>query len=422
VDSGEITAEAAQDAAHTQTGDIWQDAVAMSQGDRAVGNMASFVAGVGFKIRSESDKQIDEFYNTYFGLWGMKDNLSPDDFNEGMRQLREQFPWMDELLISRKPTNERDGALAYSVMSRIPPGQKSDFAKMVDIDDLMDKFYNDKGDLSTWTPSDKDRFMAGIIDLSAVLAMPDDAIQREYYQAGDAYKAMTTEMQKNFGDAILDGIDAYYLLQGSERSAYMKMHPEVQQAFDFKNQYVLTNPVLNKYYGGISVLEQYYTSQMYSILGKEFGDDIQAKWDEYDNLQLTNTKAAATYKRQHPEMAAYTKRKNELEDNMTRLIVKLGSNFPDEPQVPIRRDINAPSNRQKELIAASQPEQTLQWSDWQMLLSQPMQALILDYWQSGDKLPSSATYQLDYIAKSMGMYDSDEVLRAIGIALQKAQQ
>ena len=230
-------------------------------------------------------------------------------------------------------------------------------------------------------------------------------------------------MAAQFGVGIQDEIDAYYQLGSSaEKDGYLQLHPEVKQAFDYKNQYVLTTPVLNKYYGGISVLEQYYTSQMYAELEKQYGDDIQAKWDEYDVLQLQNSAAARAYKKQHPELAEYTKTKNALRESMMRIIADLGSNFPDSPQVPLRTDITNPSQRQEDIINASQPQEQLRWSDWQMLLSDPMQQLILDYWTTGEALPSSANYQLDYIASQIGMYDGDEVLQNIGIAIAKQNQ
>lgn len=421
IDDGDVTAEAAQEAAHSQKGDIWDKAVALSQGDRAKGNLASFFAGVGFKMRSESDKQVDEFYTKYFNLWGMKDNLSPDKFTEAMRQLREQYPWMDAVLISRKPTEERDSSLAYSIMSRVPPGQKSDMAKLVDIDDLMDKFYSAKGNMSGWTDSDKTRFMAGIMDMGAVLAIPDDAQQQEYYQASDGYNAMNKALEEQFGEGILDKIDIYYQTESKRRDMYLQLHPEVEQALTTKNQMILTSPILNKYYGGISVLEQYYNNQMYDKLIKQYGADIFDKWDEYDTLQMQDAKAAKAYKKAHPELDAYTKSRKNYKNSILRIIADLGSKLPEEPQIPLRKDTLPGSNRQQEISDYVQPEQQMTWGDWQKVLSEPMQELILDYWTSGEKLPSAVTYKLDSLARDLDMYDGEEVLQMILIALRKEQ-
>lgn len=419
VDDGTITTEAAQDSAHSQKGDVWNQAVSLAQGDRAAGNMSSFFAGAGFKARNQSDMQIDEFYSKYFGLWNMKDSLSPDEFSDGMRQLREQYPWMDTLLISRKPDDQRDGAFAYSVMSRVPPGQKTDMMKMLGIDDLQTKFYESKGDLTGWSQPDKDRFMAAIADMGAVLAVPDSATQGEYYKASDSYSAMNNATIKQFGKSILDKIDMFYQLEDDKKDVYVQLNPDVQAALTFKNEYILTDPILNKYYGGIALLEQYYISQLYDTLRKEYGDDIQAKWAEYDVLQLQSPTQARAYKKAHPELDAYTERKGVLRDNMTKIIIELGANFPEAPQVPIRTDITNPSDRQQSIVAGTQPQPVMTWQDWQMLLNEPLQALILDYLLEGKELPYSANYQLNYIATGVGLSGSDEALQAIGIAIQK---
>jgi hypothetical protein len=420
VDDGQISAAAAQEAAHSQTGDIWQNAAQIALGARAGGYLSSFFMGTGFKSRSQSDLQIDEFYSSYFNLWNMKGNLSPDAFNESMRQLREKYPWMDVILISRRPDNQRDSALAYSVMSRIPPGQKSELAKLTDIDDLLTRFYDSKGDFTGWTQPDKTRFMAGIADLSAVLAVPDNATARDYALASDGYAAMNKELQSVFGGLILDGIDRYFQAGSSEeKDGYLLLHPDVKEALQYKDRYILTHPALAKYYGGINVLERYYASEMYAVLDKEF-PDIGAKWTEYNRLQLLNSRAATAYKRAN--LDAYTRRKDALRENIFRIIAKLGSKLPEESQVPIREDLLRPSARQEEIIAATQPEQRMTWQDWQMVLSEPMQALILDYVQSGRPLSYQAESQLDYIAKQFGMYDGNQALQNIMIALQQAQQ
>ena len=415
VDDGTVSAEAAMDAAHSQTGDIWNQAVALSQGERSIGNMTSFFLGTGFKARSQSDKQVDEFYGQYFGLWNMRDSLSPDEFNEGMRQLRTKYPWMDVLLISRKPDEQRDGALAYSVMSRVPPGQKSDMMKIAEIDDLSDRFYEDKGDLSSWNKPDRDRFMAGIADMAAVLAMPDDALQSEYYQASDAYKAMNVAVSAQFGEDVLDQVNLYYAAE--DKNAFIQLHPEVQQALQFKSQYVLTNPILNKYYGGISMLEMYYTTEMNSILSKKHGD-VSELYRQYDELQLTNPRAARAFKKKN--LDPYNAEKKVYAERMMQIIVDLGKDFPETPQVPLRTDTTR-SQRQESIAEASQPAPRLKWTDWQQILSEPLQNLVLDYWISGEELPYSATYQLDYLAREVGMYDGEEVLQNIGIAIRQVQ-
>ncbi len=414
IDQGQTTPEAAIDAAHSQTGPLWDSAVAVSQDQRAGSNLASMFAGVGLKGRLESDQQIDKFYNDYFNLWNMKDSISPDQFDTSMGQLRVQYPWMDEVLMSRKPDIQRDSALAYETMSRIPPGQKSEMDKLVGIDDLMTPFYDSKGDLSKMAPTDQKRFMSGVMDMAAVLKIPDDATAAEYTQATNAYGDMTAAIAQKFGSNITAETNSYYSQPDSQaKSTYILQHPEVQQAIDFKQQLVLSNPLLNKYYGGISTLEQFYTNQMYDTLDKKYPNAAQ-EWSVYDAL---DTKDAAVYKKSHPDMVSYNALKQTLSDNMTRAIAGLSSLIPDTPQAAIRTDIGTPTARQQEIVNSQQAQPTTTWPEYQQMLGGPLSQLIVDYFTDGKPLPYAANTQMDYYAQKLGAYDGRELLQEIGASL-----
>jgi GGDEF domain-containing protein len=414
VDQNQTTPEAAMDAAHSQTGPLWEQAVAVSQDQRAVSNLTSMFAGVGLKGRLQSDQQIDQFYTDYFNLWNIKDSISPDQFDESMGKLRSTYPWMDEVLMSRKPDVQRDSALAYETMSRIPPGQKTELAKLVGIDDLMTPFYNSKGDLTSMAPSDKSRFMNGIMDIAAVLKIPDDATAAEYSQATNAYSDMTAAIAAKFGTNITAETNDYYSQPTSAaKSTYVLQHPEVQQAIDFKNQYVLSSPILNKYYGGISTLEQFYTNQMYDTLDKKYPTAAQ-EWSQYDML---GTKDATAFKKAHPDMVAYNSLKQTLSDNMTRAIAGLGSIIPDTPQAAIRTDTQPFTGRQQEIANSQQAQPATTWPEYQQMLGGPLSQLIVDYFVDGKPLPYAASTQMDYYAQKLGAYDGRELLQEIGTSM-----
>jgi hypothetical protein len=321
---------------------------------------------------------------------------------------------MDEVLMSRKPDIQRDSALAYETMSRIPPGQKSEMAKLVGIDDLMTPFYDSKGDLSKMAPTDQKRFMSGVMDMAAVLKIPDDATAAEYTQATNAYGDMTAAIAKRFGSNITAETNSYYSQPNSQtKSTYILQHPEVQQAIDFKQQLVLSNPLLNKYYGGISTLEQFYTNQMYDTLDKKYPNAAQ-EWSVYDAL---DTKDAAAYKKSHPDMVSYNALKQTLSDNMTRAIAGLSSLIPDTPQAAIRTDIGTPTARQQEIVNSQQAQPTTTWPEYQQMLGGPLSQLIVDYFTDGKPLSYAANTQMDYYAQKLGAYDGRELLQEIGASL-----
>ncbi|MGW8250977.1 MAG: phosphopyruvate hydratase [Anaerolineales bacterium] len=58
----------------------------------------------------------------------MSDTLSPTEIRDRMDDMRERYPFMDTVLLSRKAGLDRDRSYAYNVLGRIPPGQKDDIA------------------------------------------------------------------------------------------------------------------------------------------------------------------------------------------------------------------------------------------------------------------------------------------------------
>lgn len=426
VNEGIITEEQGIDAVNQQSGDIWEAAIKRAtMGDnnsRAWGQVAGFFGGVGFKTRSTSDIAIDNFYQEYYQLMGASSNIPPDKYREAMAMLGQKYPFMDTVLISRKADDDRNAAYAYNVIGRIPPGQSKDLYEAVGIDgDLIARFYDSKGSFKGWTPQDMQRFMAGIGDLGAYLAVPGYKTRQEWNAARTAYGNVTEAMKQTFGNDIVDKIDHYYSLPSGEQQRYMDAHPEIAAAFDFKNQATTTDPLLYRYYGGIDKLEKFYRGQMYAALDEKYGKDISQKWDEYYALQLSDPKGAKTYYKQHPELAAYSKDKSAWNKLIGKQSARVAAMMPDGPAVQVRSDFAPQSATQEALAAAGQPEQVVPWNEWQQVLSEPLQRVVLDYFVNDEKLSSAATRQLDYLAKQYGYKDGDELLNALGVSIYRAQ-
>ena len=154
VEEGLITQEQMIEAAKNQSGPFWDEGTKRAIRDRAFGGLSSFAFGTGFKARSETDMQIDMFDQEWRTLWAKADGLSPEEIRIKMDELRDKYPWGDAVILSRKTGLDRDRSYAYNVLSRIPPGQKSDLAELVQISpDLFDKFYSDKGRMDKWAES-----------------------------------------------------------------------------------------------------------------------------------------------------------------------------------------------------------------------------------------------------------------------------
>jgi hypothetical protein len=431
------------DAANTHSGPLWDQARTLATKDRAFGQLMSFFGGVGLKARTTTDMSIDQFYSDYNQMWAQEANLSPNEFRSAMEQMREKYPFMDALLLGRKGGAQRDRTYAYNVMSRIPPGDalltkvgidqrlismfyqtKGNSPSDPSVQSLM-QYYDSAGKLHNWEKTDFDRFMAGIKDLGAMLEVPTTATRQEWIEARNAYADMTTQAKSMFGADILDRVDAYYGAKGdtpASREAannILDSDPGISAYLDWKAQQVQTVPILSAYYGGIDSLRSYWAGRMYDDLGKRFGQDIWDKWNVYTMLQKAADAGASQYYKAHPELKAYTAAKKEWQKATEADIIQFGGKLPEGQPAVVRPDANPSSIGAQDTAAALAPQPThYTWYEWQQVLSQPLQAVIVASLAQNQPLPPEADAQLDAVAHSMGM-TQDEIMQEITYSLQQ---
>lgn len=302
-----ITSDQATEAARLQEGEIWDAAHDRAVAERAPGQISSFFMGVGFKGRTARDLTIDQFYGDYHKLFAMRHNLSPLEFQEQMGALRQQYPFMDTVLISKRGGDERDVGYAYNVMGRIPPGASSVY-ELVGLDrDLVSKFYDTKGQfagnevdgLEPWTEAERTEFMDGIVKLGAILATPENATRQEWDEAKRQSKQLNQDIEAIFGKDIRDRIDLFWDIrneQGDEAGFnYLSQQPDVQSAMDYRDNVIANNPetLLATYYGGLKKVIDYYRGTLYTNARVKFGDDI---FDIQEQFYATGGKAPAILK------------------------------------------------------------------------------------------------------------------------------
>lgn len=423
VNEGLITKEQGIDVANQRSGPIYDAAKLRASQQAAPGQLATFIGGGGFKQLYQSDQQVNNFYSDYGQVMSARPNMSPDDFRSALTTLESKYSFMDTLLIGGKSTDDSNTAFAYNVLGRIPPGQGTALETQVGLtSDMVNRFYQDKGTFQGWTTADAARFTAGIGDLSAMLALPANNTKQEWDAARAQYGFMNKQMQAQFGSDILDKIDTYFSLPKDQQQTFLNQNPQVGQAFNFKTQAYATNPTLYKYYGSIETLNRFYTSQMYATLDAKYGTDIQQKWAQYYAFKDSGqTQQAKAFYASHPELAGYAKDKAPWQNQIDRAAVAMASNMPSGPEIPIRNDFQPQSQFQKQELSAAQTPQTPQWSDFQSVLSAPLQRLVLDYWVNGDNLSTAAKSQLDTAAVKAGYKNSDDFLQAIGLSLRQPQ-
>lgn len=421
VSDGIITEEQAVDIAESQEGELWDVAVQRAAKTRSLGNVLSFLGGVGMKARTEQDKQIDQFYQEYYRLNNLNEGglINPQDYQQGWDTLREKYPFMDALLLSRKAGPDREKAYAYNILGRIPPGQAGELYELAGIDrQVAQEFYENKGDMTNWDEGKRERFLAAMKDLGAMLSIPSYATKQDWNDARNQYKSTNQQMMDFFGADIQDKIDHYYGMDDrTQAKLFLDSNPDISAALSWQKQATINNPVLYEYYGGIKTLESYYKSKMYDELYGKYGKEIASTWEQYYAMQLVDPKGAARFKKAHPELALYSKEKKRLQVEYDRKIVEFASRIPEAPRPELRG--NEPQNPIQEAIQGYATETPMSFEQWQQTLGPTLTGIIAQTYQSGRAMPAAADRELDFKASQYGFESGDDLLRAVLISMNR---
>lgn len=334
------------DAARLREGPIWDEARARAINQRAP-NVPSIVApfflGGGFKMRTESDTQIDMFYSEMFGLIRMKEDLEPEEYRQEWNDLERRYPFMDVLLLSKRSGLDRDEALAWSVLDRIPPAMTDDIAEMVGIDpDIIDLFRESNGNLEEMTEADRLQFLGAILEMAAILDVPNNATKAEWETASSMYREMRIEGESLFGENIWERVDGWYAVYDPEDTIaaddMMKRDPGIQQALDWQQRMIMTTPLMGAYYTSEERIRKFYKGQMYDAAEAIFGEDL---WDhlavQSALFDAGDRKAAFQYRDDHPQLKGWTELRDQTLPLIDAKVDRIGSILPESIE-PVFRD------------------------------------------------------------------------------------
>lgn len=419
--NGEFAEEEIIDAANSQEGQIWDEAVRRSLEENMTPQLMSLVGGVGYKPRTKEDMETDRFYQDYRRMLSMSDFMSPDEFRESWGTLKNQYPFMDALLLSKKGDDERNRAYAYNVLSRVPPGQTDDYLEIAGIRRSdVNRFYDSKGDVTGWSEGDYKRFTGAISDLGAMFKMPTTATKESWAAAKDEYANISDDIEMIFGGNINDEITAFYDLKtGKEKEDFLALNPHVEEALDYRTERVVTNPIVFEYYGSLDAIDRYVTSTVYYEVEKKLGKSVVQIYNFYSNIDDPEEKKKFG-KANRKELDAYYDTRNEMLDQVDRAVVRMSERLPEQPPLPTRPDfpLDPESATQAELFAETQQEAPITWTQFQNILSEPMQRMLVDYWINGEVLDYAVVQRLNDYAKDYGFKDGNELNQLIGMSLR----
>jgi hypothetical protein len=427
---GQLTPEQAIDAAWSQEGPYWEEARQRAVGERAPGNLMSFFLGAGWKGRNKGDIATDMMYDEFFGLMNRRQDMTNDQFKQEMNRISSTYPFMDSVLISAKTGWARDLAYAYATLDRIPPGDTNRLYSMAGIDDrLVEKFYDSKGDLGDWAPTDRSRFMAGVIDINAMLEIPDNYTAQMWTNAKSEYSKINDRMKQFYGEDILNEIDYFYALKNDgrdkEAQMFLDSNPMVETAMSYKLGQIVNDPTgaLAPYYSGMSKISSYYYNQMYNESEQKF-PGVKAVQDQYYLIPSDNYQAKKAFRNANPILTAYWDWKAEQEKIINQKVIDLTKHLPQGIPAQLRTD-NAGANvgigAQDIGAGLNQPEDALAQvtsDQWHQALGQQEFAAIYNYLQSGQDMEYQVRNSLKEQADQLGI-SLNRLIQYVGLSLQQ---
>lgn len=437
IESKKYTAEEVQAQFQEQAGPAWDEAYQIAVNNRAPSSISSYFLGVGFKPRSTTDVKVEEMYTKLNQLYALSDTMNKDAYRQKWEELRQSYPpgFVDTVLLAKKGGDKRDAAYAYNVLGRLPPGEMNDVFKALGINQQdVNKFYDSKGFTDktvTWTKTEKQRFMAAIVDMGVMIKIPDDTTQGEWSKAKTTYNQILADVQTKLGEDIWEKVSHYYDLKDDnyqEAVTFKEAHPEINEALQMKQAMIVADPDVSVYYGGLDVIEAYVNGQVREQLSKKFGAEIYDKQTEYFNIKVSDTKAAKQYLNEHPELKKFWEEKAVLDDAGMQMFVNIGGMLPEKAGSQIQEGFTPQSGAQQAILDQLQTPPTPSFDELvnatQGDMSPAMQTIVQAYWASGEPLTAAATNQLDYLASrygaAYGATTGDDFLRLAGLALQKA--
>lgn len=439
-----LTQAQANEAAVLMKGPVWDQAVhrammgpsifGLPEGGRFAGQISSFLLGQGFRMRFESDMQIDEMDEYLDRFYSIEETIAPEKVQEFFDWMRSKYPFFDTVTLSRKDADQRDRLYSYSVLGRIPPGQKGALLDAVGSSEaLVSKFYDEKGHVWKWPEADRQKWMLGIIEIGALLEMPNDVTKAEWNAASARFKEFEETRKRLFGQDIDTMVDEFFMLRRKnidQANEYIEANPVLGQYLDFKASAYANDPLLQKYYGSLEDINSYYKGLMYDELEWAF-PDIQKTFDEYNRLKLTgenvmvkdkkgkevSRKAYNQFWKAHPELQRYLDLKDLYNKQLADMLVEIEKDLPEKPYPFMRDDLpeTMTVGQQDVMQQIQEPEEAapeayrFSYQDWQQIVPKNMKGLMDDYVFGGEPLPSAADYYIERIASNLGI-SPEEVL------------
>jgi len=413
---GDISWAQYAEVAYSQSGEVWEEAKMNAYKQQAPQSLVGMFTGAGVKARTKEDREIESMYNQMGQIFNQMEYMEREEILPMWDQLRQNFPWMDAYLLSRKGGYDRDRAWVYNVMARIQPGQLDDLLEVAGVEyETIQQFWEDKGDMREWDETQHSNLVDGITVIAAVLDMPDTATTEDWSLAKDQYGSYVMEPLKvMFDDEIHDKIDLYMSqkaiddpLSRQQAEEILQMFPEIGEALDAKNALILSNPRLSAYYASLNTVQSFYNGIMYEKLDEMYPgmDDL---WTEYYDLKkIGEEEAAKRFKKAHPEMNDYMDTRDLFRQVTDQRIADFIDYLPEGMPMFTREDFQAaeatPQERKLYQYVNKSEFPGLTFNQWKEYLTQPVINDIVAVGRGDAVITPELELRLTPVADQMGI-------------------
>jgi hypothetical protein len=317
-------------AAYHQTGDVMDTARQQHALGRAFPAYQALLLGTAFKPRADWEIYVNEMWEASSSLWEAKQDASvtPDEYAAAWATFRTRYPEYGIIKMVRGDEADRQESLVWWALSNLPPGyERREILDSYALDNLLDKFYDVKGDLSQFEPADRQRLVASALDIVTDMEQPSEDDKEEWAEVKRLRSEMTIAARATFGEDILDIEGEYYATletQGPEAArAFKSEFPQLGEYQQWRGDYYAADPLLKEYYISRESALQSAAWDTYSSVppGYRRDDYIKALPWEYRNFfKLWAAGSGGEMFRSPAEFEAYVTATQGVADEM----------FPDE--------------------------------------------------------------------------------------------
>jgi len=286
--------------------------------------------------------------------------MSPREYSDAWAKFNQDFGWYEIVGMARKAGLEADEAYIWGVLGRIRPGETTQWFDAVGLSkDLMDSWYTNKGDVTKFSELDRKELIQGARKLGALLASPPDMIQRDYDSVRSRYAQLVDGPflgpDGKLPDILEKKLEHFWSLLDSDigdpgaASRFARANLDVQAYLDNRENVMLTDPQLRRYYAPVSWVEKSFRREMYvraeAIYGPEIFN-IQAAFFKVKDLGGDTRSFMA----QHPELDEYWYWLRQQKETIRKEVEEFGKNYPQAPGSGIRPGAEEDSIATRQII------------------------------------------------------------------------